>query len=131
MSISQKEMILALRGQGLIYKEIAEKLGVKETYARTICSREKGSQPSFPAGFCKNCGSELIHVDGAKRKQFCSDACRYQWHNRLKMRRPNICYCEECGAEFVSFGNSGKRFCSRQCQTQARREGKQHGSGEI
>ena len=123
-----KEMILALRAQNLKYKEIAQKLDVKETYARTICSRAKRSQPSFPDGLCRNCGAELIHVEGAKRKQFCSDACRYQWHNHQKQRKRYICYCEECGAVFVSHGYPGKRFCSRECQTQARRKGYKHGS---
>ena len=121
-----KEMVIALRGQGMSYKDIAKRLDVKETYARTVCSRAKATKATFPANACKNCGAELIHVVGAKRKQFCSDTCRYQWHNRLKLRKPYICYCEECGAEFISHGYPGKRFCSRECQTQARRKGKHH-----
>lgn len=125
MNASLKELILALRGQDMSYKDIAERLDVKETYVRTICSRANRTQSFHPAGLCKECGTELVKIDGAKPKQFCSDDCRYKWHNRLKMRKPYICHCEKCGAEFISHGFPGKRFCSRECQTQARRKGKQ------
>lgn len=128
MKTPQKEIILALREQGMSYKDIALRLDVQESYARTICSRANKTQSVDTAGFCKECRAELVHVDGAKPKQFCSDACRYKWHNRLKVRKPYICYCEECGAEFISHGYPGKRFCSHECQTQARRKGKQHES---
>ena len=131
MKTTQKELVIALRNQGMSYKAISEKLGVPESYARTICSRANRTSKSFPAGLCKECGAELVRTDGAKPKQFCSDTCRYRWHNRLKLQKPYLCYCEECGAEFVSHGYPGKRFCSRECQTQARRKGKQSEPDEI
>lgn len=124
MGTTQKDLILALRKQGASYKDIATRLGVLETYARTICSRANRKQETYPAGQCKECGAELSYIAGSKPKQFCSDACRYKWNNRLKQCRPYICYCEQCGAEFVSYGFPGKRFCSRECQTMARLKGK-------
>lgn len=128
----QKELILALRDQGMSYKEIATKLGVLETYPRTICSRAKRAQiPSHPKGTCRYCGATLIHTEGYKPKQFCSDVCRYKFHNCEKLFKRYICTCERCGVEFVSKGFPGRRFCSRDCRTLASREAKLYESSET
>ena len=123
MSITQKDLIVAYREEGLSYREIAGKTGASEQFCRTVCSRANRKQKADtpPAGMCRFCGKKLIRTDGAKKKQFCSDQCRTAYHNREKMRKGYIRTCEYCGKEFVSFGYPTKRFCSRECRTEEER----------
>ena len=34
----------------------------------------------------------------------------------------NTLVCQQCGKEFVSYGNKGRKFCSRECYRKHRRE---------
>ena len=125
MSISQKDLIIAYREAGLSYREIAEKTQTSEEYCRTIWSRTNRDNDSsaHDDGLCRYCGQPLIFTEKAKKKQFCSDQCRNDFHNREKMRKPYIRTCEYCKTEFVAYGYPKKRFCSRECQTLATRKG--------
>ena len=121
----ERDLILAYREQGMPYREIAERTGRTEQYLRTVCSKAKRKQaqkPLSPVGFCKNCGAELVNVSGTKPRQFCCDRCRYDYKNQQNQRKAYIRVCEHCGLEFVSFGYPKKRFCCRDCQTQAARK---------
>jgi len=38
---------------------------------------------------CKNCGAELTHVEGRRKKEFCSDNCRATfWQKNNKKKKP-------------------------------------------
>ena len=122
----RNDHVLLLRKQGLSYKEIAKRIDITPENARMIASRAKKQQQHTspcPAGVCKVCGDPLTFVEGKKRKQFCSDACRTKYQNQRKKRTPHICTCELCGKEFVYYGNPHKRFCSQECLNLFKRRG--------
>ena len=122
-----KDLIIAYRNEGLSYANIAEKLGVTAEYARNIYSRDRRRKNTdkmcHTDNFCMNCGKQLVHTDGKKKKIFCDNKCRNEYHNRQHAHIPYLCICEYCGIEFVVYGNPKKRFCSRECQTLAGRRG--------
>ena len=123
----QKDLIIAYRNQGLSYNDIAERLGVTAEYARTVFSRanraSRKNDQTRPNGFCMNCGKPLDMTGDHRNRLFCDDKCRKEFHHQKASHIPYICVCEECGNEFVAYGNSTKRFCSRECQTLAGRKG--------
>lgn len=128
MSVEQKELIIALRDQGMHYNDIARIAKVSEAFARTVYSRANRSRKPIVNNddLCRCCGAKLIHLRGKKKKLFCSEKCRYDWHNQQKKHKPYERICEYCGKEFVSIGYPNKRFCSRECNTMARRDAKRH-----
>ncbi len=68
---------------------------------------------------CLTCGQHL----SSNRAKFCSDACRYTYHNRLRHERgepERKKVCEACGAEFVS-SRRDARTCSARCRQRLRR----------
>ncbi len=123
MRFTQKDLIVAYREEGLSYREIAEKTSTSEQFCRTVCSRvnQKLKANSSSTDMCRYCGKQLLHTNGAKKKQFCSGNCRTAYHNQEKMRKSYIRTCEYCKKEFVSFGYPQKRFCCRECRTEAER----------
>lgn len=119
-NLQLKELILAYREEGLSYNEISNRAGITSDYARSICSRErrKKKQQEKPViGICRFCGKKLTYTLGAKKKEFCSDKCRSDYHNERNAHKPYLRVCECCGGEFISYGFPKKRFCSRECQT--------------
>lgn len=122
--MQQKDLIIALREEGLSYKEISERTGATSEYARSVYSRamrKRNHQFSVSDGICRFCGERLIYTKGAKKKQFCNDECRTNFYNQQNQHKLYIRTCEYCGQEFVAYGYPKKRFCSRECQTLARR----------
>ena len=122
----QKDLIIAYRNRGLSYSDIAARLGVTAECARTVFSRanraSRKNDQTRPNGFCKNCGKQLDMVGNHRKRLFCDDKCRSEFHNQKVLHTPYICVCENCGHEFVSYGNPAKRFCSRECQILAGRK---------
>ena len=114
-----KELIVAYRKQGLSYKEIAKKTGTTDDYARTVYSRFKRKQcddsSMRPNGFCHHCGKPLGH-SGKRNRLFCGNKCRSGYHNHKLWHTPFVCVCENCGHEFIAYGNPAKRFCSDECR---------------
>lgn len=126
MSISQKDLIIALRNQGLPYKQIAEQTETSEGYCRVVCSQSRQRKAgSKDQDLCKFCGQPIVHTAGAKKRQFCCDQCCDAYHNRKMMRKPYVRICEYCNNEFVSYGYPKKRFCCRECQTLFARKGRE------
>ena len=129
-NMTQKDLIVAYRDEGLSYREISEKTGASEQFARTVCSRTNKAKAKmnqiYPDGMCKYCGRQLQNTAGAKQKLFCDDQCRYNYHNRTKRRKPYIRWCKCCGSQFVSYGYPKKRYCSSECRAMAQR-GEQNG----
>ncbi len=122
----QKACIVAYRNEGLSYKEIADKLGVSIEYARNIYSREQRSQDAIPIASedsCRFCGNPIKSTEGKKKRIFCSQKCRDAFRYQKKKHEPFIRLCEHCKKEFVAYGNPTKRFCCRECQKLARRQG--------
>ena len=125
MSTSLKDLIIAYHQKGMSYREIAEKTQTTEEYCRTIWSRFNRQQLPFESddGLCRYCGQPLVYTAGYKKKQFCSDKCCNDFHNREKKRKLYIRTCEYCKSEFVAYGYPKKRFCSRECHASSARKG--------
>jgi predicted nucleic acid-binding Zn ribbon protein len=68
---------------------------------------------------CLNCGLALM----GNRHKFCSDACRYAYHNRLRHEKgedDRKKTCVICGVEFTAKRNDAKT-CSPRCRQRLRR----------
>lgn len=123
MTVLQKEQIKALRGQGLSYKEIADKVGVSKDTVKTFCRRNaikavtaseetKNKDCKENIDLCLQCGQPFTKTRNTKK--FCSDACRLAYH---KANRKPSAVCAHCGKKFDNNGNKKRKFCSTACYT--------------
>ena len=94
---NQKDLIVAMREEGCSYREIGEKLGCSEEYARNVYFRahKKSSKPSS-GETCLFCGNPLVNTKGAKPKKFCNDKCCANYHNKKNLHKPYLRICEYC-----------------------------------
>ena len=124
MSDKQKRAIEDMRSLGFTYGEIARFTKLPYNTVKSYCRRQHLTAEDYRAdehgGYnrCKNCGRELHHRPGAKRKTFCCDQCRYTWWNHIRIygannKRRHI--CRRCGTEFESYGNTNRKYCGRDC----------------
>ena len=74
---------------------------------------------------CMTCGEFVLQPTGRREKKFCSDKCRMAWWNShpeaINKKAYYTLVCEECGKEFVSYGNNRRKYCCRSCSLIARR----------
>lgn len=132
MTNTQKDRIAYMRGKGESYSGIAKTLGISENTVKSYCRRNNlGAE--FTAGQpiaettapCANCGHPLSQTPGAKKLRFCSDKCRMAWwntHPEAVNRKAVYSFtCASCGAEFESYGNNRRKYCSRACFGLSRR----------
>jgi len=123
MTVLQKEQVKALRGQGLSYLEIAEKVSISKNTVKTFCRRNAletvtASEETKHRDFkdqCPCCGTELHKTRSTKK--FCSDACRLAHH---KANRQQSAVCAHCGKAFNDNGNRKRKYCSVKCCTTSR-----------
>ena len=114
--MTPKTRILELRAKGLVYREIAEQLGMSVNTVKSICNRNKG--------VCKNCGTALV---GRKEKIFCSGKCRLQWWYAHSTNRGYVpITCAHCGKEFMAYPSKARKYCSHTCYIQERFGGEEH-----
>ncbi len=124
MAKTEQNLIIAYLNKGLSNDEIATKVGVTKEYVRTVCSRKrraKNRRPDGSNGTCVYCGKPLDMSGNHRSRSFCDYKCRKKYYNQTEMRTPYICTCAQCGLEFVAYGFPEKRYCSRECQTLARK----------
>lgn len=76
-----EEQIIWLRQAGYGYKRIARTLNITVAEVRGICDEE---DETILSGQCKQCQTSIRSIKGKKRKQFCSDRCRWDYWNRIK-----------------------------------------------
>lgn len=118
MTVLQKEQIKALRGQGLSYLEIADKVGIPKNTVKTFCRRNAiESVTASEETKNKDCQDQCLqcgqHLNKARNtKKFCSDACRLAYH---KANRKPSAVCTHCGVIFDNKGNKKRKFCSTAC----------------
>lgn len=127
MTQKEKETIIELQLQGKKYPTIAKLTGLDVDKVKYFCRRhpvETNTQPTTDA-FCKGCGKPIVWLEKRKSRQFCSDACRMKWwnshrnqvnHKNLKKKK-----CDYCG-ELFDAETSARKFCSRKCYDNFRRE---------
>ena len=125
MTDTQKERIVELRQQGCGYSKIATLLSISKNTVKSFCQRNElraAVQADIP--LCKQCGAPISLKDNCKPRIFCSDRCRLLWwkaHNRKNYPKPIYhLVCKNCGAEFESYGNHRRKYCSHDCYIAAR-----------
>ena len=73
---------------------------------------------------CEFCGIPIFHIEGKRKKKFCSDKCRMSWwyRNRNNDNGESVyCFiCEYCGTKFSVYGNKHRKYCSQDCFHKAR-----------
>lgn len=126
MTDEQRLQIRNLRGCGLGYKKISEKLGISENTIKTFCQRNGlGGNVTMQQKVeedirtCLCCGSPVKQNPGRKEKKFCSDKCRNKWwnaHMESVDKKANYDFeCAYCHKPFTAYGNSKRKYCSHEC----------------
>ena len=123
----QAQTILELRRRGQTYADIAAHIGGSPNTVKSYCLRNDHTLQALAAKeICKHCGAPLAQRPKAKRRSFCSDRCRLAWwgaHRDLIHRRAIYRFtCRHCGCNFKAYGNNHRKFCSKACAYEARRE---------
>lgn len=115
--------ISSLKQQGKSAVAIAEMLHLP---ANTVKSYLRRHPKTEDAHTCPQCGKAVPQNKGRKEKRFCSDRCRMGWWRSHQSEMNKKAYytlvCQQCGKEFVSYGNQGRKFCSRECYGKHRRK---------
>ena len=117
-----------LQREGHGYKKIAALLDLPLNTVKSYIRRHPVTkEPTKVVSGCLHCGAPLIQNTGKKEKKFCSDRCRMAWWNthpeRVNKKAFYTATCAHCGREFVSYGNKGRKYCSRPCFDNSRRKG--------
>ena len=136
MKETQKNQIAQLRAAGNGYGKISQTLGIPLNTVKSFCRQNnlagKAEKPivvkqTGGRTFCENCGKEIIQIAKQKPRRFCSDKCRNIWWNsHLDQVNRKAYYhfkCQQCGKEFVLYGDRRRKFCSHECYVKARFKG--------
>jgi len=82
MTTQQLSTLTMMRNSGAGYLKIAKVLGMSKDAVKKYCQYHGlRSTDNIKKTFCPSCGTELVNIPGKKAKRFCSDRCRYIWHN--------------------------------------------------
>ncbi|HFU4054549.1 TPA: RNA polymerase subunit sigma-70 [Streptococcus suis] len=128
MTPEQKVAIRCLREYGLGYKAIGIKLNLSINTIKSFCRREAikagdKTDDELP-DYCYACGRVLKHIDGKKKKRFCSTSCRQTWWNdhldEVHRKAYSEHICLTCGISFMSYANPKRKYCSHRCYVTAR-----------
>ena len=117
MTLEEKSKIYQLKKEGYGYKKIANELGLSVSSVQSFLKRNPMDIDLL--GTCKRCGMTIQSIKGKKRKQFCSDRCRWDWWNsHIKEVNKKAFYtltCKHCGKEFTAYGNQKRVYCCHDC----------------
>lgn len=135
MTVTERDMILALRAQGEGYGAIAKRLGLSRSTVQSVCRRANTEVPApVPALTpvepptvqvltCRQCGRAFPQIPGHPAK-FCSDTCRMTWwHGHRELSKQNIVrmkLCPTCGVNFDAYRSPRQIYCCRACYITAR-----------
>ena len=121
MTSEEKRRVLEMHDSGMGYRAISRVTGISISSVAYIC---RTSAPE-EAKTCLQCGAKLEHTSGKKKKKFCSDKCRMLWwhahQDRINKQAYYTAVCQQCGKEFISYGNDHRKYCSRECYAEHRR----------
>ena len=129
-----KTKIIMLRNQGVSFGNIAVKLDMPKETIKSFCKRHYKPVllPEADANICVACGKHFEF--GKRRTKYCSKECRQEWWNThpeyVTKKAYYFQYCECCGKEFSSYGNSSRKYCSHECYIQDRFKGGKNGKAD-
>ena len=123
MKTTEKEKISKLRNADYGYTSIANELNISINTIKSYCKannlcgvKAKGNNHQKGINFCLNCGKELDHTPGKKRKKYCCDKCRYQlWNKNRDSKSSFDIRCKACNKKFNTYKNSNRKYCSHEC----------------
>ena len=117
MTLEEKQKIYLLKKEGYGYKKIASELGLSADSVKSFLKRNPLDLELV--GTCKRCGTTITSTKGKKRKQFCSDRCRWDWWNShikdVNKKAYYVKVCKFCGKEFTAYGNQKRVYCTHAC----------------
>lgn len=121
MSPHQIELINQLRIQGQGPTPIARSLDLPISTVASYIRRHP-----VPLGMtqCAQCHTFIPTTLGKRPRRFCSDACKTKWWNdhRSEGHKNMITItCQYCGKEFLDYENNQRKYCSKDCYHNARR----------
>ena len=128
MTDLERSQIHAYRLDGLTPKQISELTGITSNTIKVYCHRNPLAPTAIAdhKGLCRYCGKPLIQTPHKKVKRYCSDHCRMAWWKANEAQLNKKAYyrlvCQHCGTVFESYGNAGRKFCSRQCYALTRKK---------
>ena len=118
MTADKKLEILELSKSGVQLKDIAEKYKISISNVKKIVYSVNENQT-----YCLECG-KIIEKSKFRPRKYCSAQCKrehYKKHPELLHKNKFhklICPC--CHREFLSYGRSKRKYCSKQCSTKSR-----------
>jgi len=114
MNHKDKLTILSMRGKGLTYGKIADKLDMPLNTVKSICRRETEKKKR-----CRNCRRPLTQKSEGRPRAFCCAECRIQWWREHSDQVERKAYyrliCAGCGCQFESYGHKERKYCSHKC----------------
>ena len=120
MTDIEKITIDALAANNVPVAKIAEQVGISRNTIKSYLQRKKA------ADVCLNCGAVLKHFPHHKKKKFCSDKCRMHYWNthpqEMALKKAIIIKCEHCGKDVLSYRKKARRYCSRACAVEGRKQ---------
>ena len=93
-----KKKIRDLRLQGLGFKRISDKLGLKLAAVRGYCRRhgmggffwELVNPPEEPTYKCPCCGKTFVQQETGRKRRYCSNACKQRaYRERINSIQPD------------------------------------------
>ncbi|RRG07430.1 MAG: RNA polymerase subunit sigma-70 [Lactobacillus sp.] len=121
MTDVQREKITEMREGGMSCREISQATGISADTIKTYCRRH-GIKPQqkTQSSVCLFCGKPLAQTPGKREKKFCDATCRTRWWSLHRTEHKagkgmHHLTCAYCGKEFISYGNSGRKYCSHEC----------------
>ena len=120
MTDIEKITIDALAANNVPVAKIAEQVGISRNTIKSYLQRKKA------ADVCLNCGAVLKHFPHHKKKKFCSDKCHMHYWNthpqEMALKKAIIIKCEHCGKDVLSYRKKARRYCSRACAVEGRKQ---------
>lgn len=137
MTEQQAIQIRNMRSDGIGYRSIAMAVGLSRDIVRNFCKSrglsgygkalKRNIEEKTMLGInCLSCGKAIIQPKTGRRRKFCSEGCRREWwklHSDELNKKEGAYYktvCAGCGKEFLSYGNSHRKYCTHDCYIKAR-----------
>lgn len=88
MKITDKGKIISLKNQGKSYQEISLLLNIPRSTISSFINSLK------EINTCKECGKKIDIIKGHRKREFCSNSCRYKYWSKSNLNQKKaVCLC--------------------------------------